>query len=186
MYGKNVLAFPLGYMQGFWNQRSLKPSLVSSERKYTWSFAGQIEKSTRREMILHMKKIPNFKIHETGSFRGSDGLAIDSYRDILLNTVFVPCPRGFWNLDSFRVYEALESGCIPIVEKAPIDYFTQFYGVHPFLSVSSWEEAEPLIEALQSDPECLERKRVECVEWWLKYKAKMKKEMASAILQALE
>ncbi len=186
MYGKNVLTFPLGYMQGFWNHCPSRQTSSTAQRKYTWSFAGQVEKSTRRDMALNMKKIPNFKIHEIGSFRDPNGLAVNLYRELLSDTIFVPCPRGFWNLDSFRVYEALECGCIPIVERTPIDYFTQFFGAHPFLSVSSWEEAAPLIEALLSDPERLEKKRVECSQWWLSYKEKMKKEMTSAILKALK
>lgn len=183
MYGKNVMAFPLGYMKGFWTKSP--QMLTSKERKYTWSFAGQIEKSTRREMILNMKKISNFKIHETGSFLDPNGLAVDTYHALLSDTLFVPCPKGFCNLDSFRVYEALEAGCIPIVEKSPTDYFTHFFGAHPFLSVSSWDEVAPLVEATLADPEKLEKRRIECSEWWLNYKGKMKKEMTAAILKTL-
>lgn len=32
------------------------------------------------------------------------------------NAVFCPAPKGFYSVESFRVYEALESGCIPLVD----------------------------------------------------------------------
>ena len=32
-------------------------------------------------------------------------------------SIFVPCPRGNSSPDTFRLYEALEAGSIPIVER---------------------------------------------------------------------
>ena len=42
----------------------------------------------------------------------------DKYLDIIKDSIFfVPCPRGNKSVDSFRFFETLESGSIPIVEE---------------------------------------------------------------------
>lgn len=179
-----VKSFPLGYKKGFWKDFSGLEVKKASDRLYNWSFAGQITKSTRLAMAANMKKIPHYFMHETFSFASQDCLAVRDYRNLLLETVFVPCPRGFWNLDSFRVCEALECGCIPIVEKTPFDYFEKLLGTYPFLAVNSWEEAPALVQELLEDPVRLEALRSECYEWWLKYKETMKNEVANFVWQS--
>jgi hypothetical protein len=58
-------------------------------------------------------------------------LNIEDYAQLLSETIFAPCPAGWENLDSFRVCEALEAGCIPIVERRPFyDYFRHLFGDH--------------------------------------------------------
>ena len=176
-----VKSFPLGYKRGFWKGSFSREIKKASDRLYNWSFAGQITKSTRLAMISNMKKIPHYFIHETFSFGGQDSLEVRDYRNLLLETLFVPCPRGWWNLDSFRICEALECGCIPIVEKTPFNYFEKLLGKYPFLAVNSWEEAPDLIQKLLEDPARLEALRSECYEWWLKYKETMKEEVADLV-----
>jgi hypothetical protein len=157
----NLLCIPLGYKTGF-SKNFSEPLKTSAYRSYTWSFAGQFTKSNRRLMIHAMQQIPNHYVHGIQSFGAHDSLLTQDCRNLLLDSVFVPCPRGGWNLDSFRVSEALEAGCIPIVEKTPFDYFGKFYGNYPCLAVSSWYEAPPLIQALLADPEQLENLRQTC------------------------
>jgi hypothetical protein len=132
-------------------------------------------------MIENMKKIPGYSIYQTHQFGDPNALTAETYRDLLLKSIFVPCPRGWWNLDSFRVYEALECGCIPIVEKTPLDYFSKFLGNHPFLSIGSWDEAPLFIESLLANPSRLEELRSNCHQWWLDYKTNMKIEVKNLI-----
>ncbi len=176
-----IKAFALGYKRGFWQGCSQSPTREAALRKYTWSFAGQISKSSRRSMAENMRKFSNHFVHEIAYFTDPSWLSIDKYRDLMLDSVFVPCPRGNWNLDSFRVYETLECGSIPIVEKGPLDYFTLFLGPNPFITVVSWDEAPPIIEALLADPARLEAKRKECYDWWLNYKKTLQQEVATLI-----
>lgn len=175
-----VKCFPLGYKTGFWKNYP-KQIKEARNRKYTWSFAGQINKSTRQDMISNLKKISKHFIYETQSFADPQALSTEKYRNLLLDSIFVPCPRGFWNLDSFRVYEALECGCIPIVEKQPLDYFTKFYGNHPFLSVNSWNEAPSLLQHLLNHPELLEQVQKDCYKWWKEYKRNLQNEVAEVV-----
>ncbi len=179
---KNVFFFALGYKVGFWKNIASIHLKDSTQRKYTWSFAGQIvDKPSRILMIDNMKTIPQYFFFETFKWSDPNALPVGDYRDVLLESVFVPCPKGWWNLDSFRLSEALECGCIPIVEKDPFDYFARFFGEYPFLSVSSWNEAPAMMKQLLDKPEELEALRLRCYHWWLDYKTKLKKDTAQTI-----
>ncbi len=180
----HVHCFPLGYKHGFACSADKIENLFS--RNYTWSFAGQIiDHPTRQEMIGQMKKVPDFFFYEIFRFNDSSSLSTQDYRDVLLRSVFAPCPRGYWNLDSFRVYEALEAGCIPIVEKQPLDYFSLLFGNHPFLVVNSWSEAPGLILDLFQDPFQLEKRRQECYDWWVNLKKETRKKFKETIRETL-
>lgn len=167
-----VICFGLGYKTGFW--KSIPRSLAANkDRPYCWSFAGQIGgKPTRAAMISELKKAGPYCIHEINAWLDPRSLGTQEYQSLMLNSVFIPCGRGFWNIDSFRIWEALECGCIPIVEKFPLDYFKKFLGDHPFLAVDSWEQAPFLMAQLFADPGALEAKRQECMQWWREYKKK--------------
>jgi hypothetical protein len=181
----NVHFFPLGYISGFkhYNPDQVK---TSAQREYLWSFAGQIvQKPTRKAMIAAMKNVPNYHIHEIFAYHGPNSLPVDEYQELLLNTIFVPCPTGWINLDSFRVYEALECGCIPIVEKKPLDYFGKYFGNHPFLVIESWDQAPTLIAEVLADPVRLEERRLACHQWWLMHKDAVKKELRDTIMTKL-
>jgi hypothetical protein len=179
---KKVSFLALGYKQGFWKSCSNTDIKPSSEREYTWSFAGQIASHpTRVQMIANMQIIPNYYFHQTFDFWDVNALRVSDYRDVLLKSIFVPCPTGYWNLDSFRVYEALECGCIPIVEKTPLNYFELFFGEVPFPCVSSWDEAQGLISALLNYPDEMEQIRKNCYAWWLNYKKEKRSEFSATI-----
>lgn len=183
---KHVYAFPIGYKRGFWNNYPFKQINDASHRDYVWSFAGQItQKPTRETMIANMKNVPNHYIYETFAWADPNSLTTEDYRNLLLNTIFVPCPTGFWNLDSFRLSETLECGCIPIVEKKPFDYFTKLYGNHPFISVDSWDQAPALINELLADPVRLEYRRQKCYNWWLEHKKSLKAKIARLCIEKL-
>jgi hypothetical protein len=72
----------------------------------------------------------------------------DEVRDVMLQSIFIPCPRGYVSPDSFRFCEALECGWIPIVEKIPTSFTDYFRGMldedYPFPAVADWSEAPPL------------------------------------------
>lgn len=135
-------------------------------------------------MLSAMQKVPGYYHHEISGWEAPDSLSTEAYRDMLLNSIFALCPKGWWNLDSFRIYEALECGAIPIVEKEPLDYFSEFYGPHPFLTVANWEEAPALVKNLIDHPEELEQKQKDCYKWWTAYKTKLKHEVADVIKKA--
>ena len=171
-----VLTIPLGLMNGF-KVAARKPA---RERRYNWSFAGNIEKSSRRAMIHTLGTIGGGHVHGAdssgpwllkGTANPTPPLAVADYAQLMSETVFAPCPAGWENLDSFRVCEALEAGCIPIVEYRPsYDYFRHLFGDHPMITVGDWSEAPAAIAELQADPGALERRRLACETWWQEHK----------------
>lgn len=173
---ENVITFPLGYGPGFWEGGKKEPGKACC-REYIWSFSGMVRnRPTREAMINNMKEVSNYFFLETNDWGRKDqkSLTVSECRELMLKTIFVPCPGGWANMDSFRVYESLECGCIPIVEKFPHDYFRSFFPNHPFVAIDSWEEAPDLIQAYLADPEVLEKKRIECYVWWNEYRQKGK------------
>lgn len=181
----NVVMFPLGYKTKFWKGRSKQLNDVS-DRKYTWSFAGRLDHPARAAMISQMRKVPNGFIHQIHEWADKRSLSTKDYRDLMLNTVFIPCAKGCYSYDTFRLYEALECGCIPIVESGHPDYFTQFYGAHPFLTVTSWHEAPKLVSAFLADQQRLERKRQECHDWWVEHKKKVNRIFVETVQSTLD
>jgi hypothetical protein len=165
---RRTMAVPLGTFPGF----VADPSKTAAERKHLWSFAGELRKSTRPQMIAAMQTLPGGFVHVSGASNEEHALVplltMPEYSALMADTVFSPCPAGWANLDSFRVYESLEAGCIPIVERRPgYDYFTILLGPHPMIRIDDWSEAPAAIRALQEDPAKLEARRIACIEWWL-------------------
>jgi hypothetical protein len=93
-----------------------------------------------------------------------------AYRTMMDVCTIAPCPSGAEALDTTRLCEALEAGCIPIVERREgFDYFRNAIGAHPLPTIADWSEAPDLIRDLQSG-ERLETKRAQCHAWWRHYK----------------
>lgn len=191
----HVTCFLLGYKSGFWSKDS-QTIKSASQRKYMWSFAGQIARkytaaekqnkycNARKEMCKHMRSIPNNYIYSIYGWNSPKSLKVADYQELMLDSIFIPCPRGYWNLESYRLSEALECGCIPIVETEPVDYYRKFLGDHPFITISSWEEAPQKIQELLDDPIALEERRQQCMQWWLEYKKKTNQTFVETIQKA--
>ena len=94
--------------------------------------------------------------------------------DVLSSTEFIPCPYGFFHPETYRVYEALECGCIPIVEEA-YQYYDRLFPNNPFIKINKWKDAKLLLQ--EWDDDRVKEKREECIIWW----KNMKKEIQNAI-----
>jgi hypothetical protein len=178
-----VLTIPLGFKAGF-----AKPGFAAkpaAERRHLWSFAGDRKKLTRAAMMAAMQTLPGGAWHLTEGFGTADSLSTDAYRALLDDTLVVPCPGGWSNLETFRVYEALEAGCIPIVERRPgFDYFADLLGPHPIPTVMDWQEAPAMIRAWQSAGR-EEATRRACVAWWQDYKTRLAARVQAFVRAAL-
>jgi hypothetical protein len=178
---RNVIGMPLGLMNGF----RVESPLPTPARKHLWCFAGNVVKQSRKAMMAAMSGVGGGHVHGTNRVNprvaasGEDAgfeapLTLADYARLMSESVFAPCPAGWENLVSFRVCEALEAGCIPIVERRPcFDYFGHLFGEHPIPTVEDWNDAPALIEALRADPAALDKKRLACANWWRDYKASL-------------
>lgn len=123
------------------------------EKPLDWFFAGQLGHTQRDECVAALEDIPNGKLVETEGF--TQGLKHDEYFRLLASAKFAPCPSGPETPDTFRLYEALEAGCIPIVDSLPSraeypgGFWENLFGeTPPFPILDSWESAKGTIEGL--------------------------------------
>lgn len=174
-----VTQFALGYKYGFWNNASKQGTVNGELRPIAWSFAGGM-RDNRRAGIECFKTIePHKLVIETGnSFNAPlTGLPTNEYRELMLSSKFVLSPTGNVSVDCFRLYEALECGCVPIAlpntEFQPYDpsYWHKLFGEPPpFVCERTWELNLERVQKLLGDPEEYERVRAECEKFWVRYK----------------
>ena len=99
---------------------------------------------------------------------------------VLSSTEFLPCPNGFVHPETYRLYEALECGCIPIVEDS-YNYYDRLFPNNPFIKVNKWADAKPILTGWSNDQ--VKKKRNECKSWWDKYKKKLKQSIKETIIK---
>ena len=155
-------------------------SKSASERDYFWSFAGDPNKSTRKAMLAEMGRYGGGFQRLTSGWMAADALGPQDYRALLENSLFSPCPAGWANVDSYRVWESLEAGCIPIVERRDFDYFTLVGGRHPMPTLRDWQEVHSILEPYR-EREAAEELRGACVNWWAGYKQSLRSKIAGIV-----
>ena len=157
---KKVNCLPIGYKSGTLFKKEVL------ERKYKWAFLGTPHKSSRHDLLFQLSDIkPSFS-HKTKKFNEKI-IDVGEMSEILTSTEFIPCPNGFVHPETYRLYEALECGCIPIVENA-YKYYDRLFPNNPFIKIDRWIEAKPVIREWVDDQ--IKQKREECRTWWSQYK----------------
>jgi GR25 family glycosyltransferase involved in LPS biosynthesis len=160
---EKVLTIPLGY---HWKVKgSIKPM---GERKYTWSFCGTNWKGRSGELGA-LEEIEPKLLRYYPDWNDPSQLKEAEYLSLLQDTKFVPCPRGN-NIETFRFYEAIESGCIPVFTELPEVLLES--GI-PFLKTDTWTEVAELMNRLLKDPIELESYQKSIYNGWLAYKKQL-------------
>lgn len=89
-------------------------------------------------------------------------------------------------METFRVYEALENGCIPIVERRwGLAYFDRLFSEHPIPTVDGWMHAARRIEDWARDPQELHRIQRKVSSWWQEYKRKLREGVSDFVRRGL-
>lgn len=162
-----VLTIPLGY---HWQYN--KPLMRVKDRKYKWAFHGT-DWMSRSEQIKPLVQIEPNVVEFYSEWNSPSQLGQQDYLDLLSDTVFVPCPRGN-NIETFRFYEALERGCIPVFTELPPILHES--GI-PFLRTETWEEVATLMLHLIKNPEQLHHYQVSIISGWMQYKERLRKKI---------
>jgi len=166
-----VQCIPIGYKSGI-------SSKSSQNRKYKWSFIGTPHKSSRHDLLYQFSHIKEFYSYKTEKFNVKP-IPVEEMSKILSFTEFLPCPNGFVHPETYRLYEALECGCIPIVENA-YKYYERLFPGNPFVKVDKWIEATPIMKGWSNEQ--ISIKRNECINWWNKYKIEMQEFIKNKIV----
>mgnify|MGYP001068361476 FL=1 len=165
---KNVTSIPIGYKCD-----PIKDNINILKRNYKWSFLGTTHGSSRYDLLdKHRNIMPNF-INLTEDFSGKKSMDTNNYYKILNNSIFAPIPHGYFHPETYRLYEALEAGCIPIIEN-PFQFFDNFLPNNPLLSVNSWEDSSTIIKKYLENKRDIEILRNKINDWWTQHKENLK------------
>lgn len=151
---------------------------IQEDRTYTMSFVGQNTHQRRAEAVDAISTA-NEEHHKylcvpTEGFT-QEGITRAEYAQSLVDSKTVACPSGAVIPDSFRIYEALESGCAVILDgKAPDgrfhNYFDFLLGEHPFVQIQDWHDS---IGYAENYAERYPVVNNEHFAWWQRYKRQL-------------
>ena len=168
---QKVVTIPLGY---HWSRNRM-----IKERNLIWSFIGA-QHADRKEKLQPFKGLtPNTCIFQPG-WNSIHAIGEDESLDTLEASMCVPCPEGV-NYETFRIYEALEAGAIPILvdgDAAFLDYLKRWL---PIVSSPDWATAARIVAGLSQRPEIYEAYRSSLMDGW----ASMKRSAVEAARKTL-
>lgn len=180
-----LFTFALGYKKGFKSPQESHKKF--SDREISWCFAGSLHDEERKSATdlfqEHITKPPH-KLHFCSGFNAADGLGTDEYKTMLEDSRFALCPRGQVNNDSFRIYEALEAGSIPItlanaphMKVQPSYWHAIFLGDSelPFVIAEDWKEALEKVKVIE-DTGKGDLIQQECSQFWARWKKNWRNE----------
>lgn len=146
-------------------------------------FAGQITHRRREEMQSH---IPGWK---TGRFLGTEGFTLGlkaiKYVEEMARAKTAPCPSGPETPDTFRIFEALELGAVPIADtETPTEYWEGFWPwlfdePIPFPVIRYWTDLVGYIDDMRNQYPTINNK---VQAWWLRYKNKLRAQINDDII----
>lgn len=169
-YGK----FPLGYTL------ETKKNLQLAKKDVSWFFSGQITHERREACVLELEKKGEGTILKTKGF--SQGFIPVDYMYYMNRAKVAPAPAGPISADSFRTYEALESGAIPIADNISIggdkDYWNYLFGSVPFPTINDYSDLSGYIDDQLED---FQAKANRIQAWWIKYKRDLKYQLVSDV-----
>ena len=160
---------PLGYTNRFFKELS-NLGLIKDEtnslygedfEKYIYSsidrhqnsgisFFGQKGTWLRRRLVQSFSKEKNMSIRTYGSWGGVAESSRTDYVEEMLNSRYVLCPPGNVSNESFRYYEAIAVGALPIVGETSIqdwvtfDYWPRHFGFKHQTAKDLWKKLKLL------------------------------------------
>ena len=145
-------------------------------RPLDWMFAGQVTHSRRKEFVHALSSVPvDYKNIFLATDTFGSGFAHEDYYRYMRQAKVVPCPSGPATPDSFRFAEALEAGCVPILDAYSPDHVPGYWdlvlGKHPFSVIEDWSTLPQVMAEILGD---FERRQREANYWWRNYKIKFR------------
>jgi len=178
-----TITIPLGYAKHTPSSTDMPwvntPSLPFREN--IWSFHGTKWMNREGKMsVLKGFQPCNYKFFD--NWLDAKQLKELEYTGCLLNTVFVPCPRG-QHFETFRFWEALDHGCIPIVvrEEGDETWFQMISSKLHIMNLPTWGHAGGLIQHLMNNKEVLDKYRVTVLVQWQRWKDELRTQVREAL-----
>lgn len=157
-YSSDITWLPIGAAR--------MPKVEYRPKTLDWFFAGQVNHESRRKLIDVLKPLHNGDLVATDGF--AQGLEHEEYYQRMSTAKAVPAPRGNISPDSFRFYEALEVGAVPIPENE--EFWHKLFPDFPMDICNDWTE----LPRLMNKPVVDQNYRNQCVAWWQRKKLDIK------------
>jgi len=164
----HIITVPLGYhYKGINNSAFLN-------RKLVWSFHGNCW-FDRKSKLEHLYSFVPHNCHIINEWNASNMSKQNQYLSILADSKFCPILRGN-NIETFRLYEALEVGTIPIYVRNEGDkvFWNKISLKLGLLELENWTQAKDVIQNFLDNPDKGEKYQIKLCEAWAKWKAEIK------------
>ena len=176
-----VRSFPIGPRQLF----LIPPpeGLASaSQRPFPWAFMGTLWPSGSRRLAvsLFLRGLPA-GLYFGGRHFGQ-GLPLEQYRANLLTSVFALAPEGDRHLDTFRLWESLCCGCIPLLVEHRATSGPLLSAPHPLPVFASWLEALAFAQRQLADPAGLDVLQAQIQTWWQRNQQGLRKALRDSLV----
>lgn len=170
---RHVLTLPLGY-----HYKSQKVQKTFLDRKLVWSFHGT-NWFNRQSLLEGIRDIVPNNCHLIPDWNHPTMTKEEHYLMTLGDSKFCPILRGN-NVETFRLYECLEAGTIPLyVRQEGDDLFWKFISDNLGLrELSDWQEAKGMMMEFMNNEEEAEKYRTNILERWSMWKALFRKKCA--------
>ena len=193
-FAKRTVGYlPLGPRNEFRRVDPTTEILTAWHRKYLFNFVGSLNTNrVRASMLMHIQEWLTttqtgqmindadprpFFLHSakqwTGVISQSSGhIDPEEYRNVLLQSAFTLCPSGH-NPESYRIYEAIEAGSVPILA---LDRSYQLFDCEeafapfiesnaPFPMLGSWKQIGTTLERAIREPAWVVELQINCTVW---------------------
>ena len=175
-------SFPIGPRSEFLDSKIQNLAAIpASHRTFPWAFMGTLWASGSRTLAasLFLRALPHGFFF--GGKRFGQGLPLPRYREHLLQSSFALCPEGDRHLDTFRLYESLQAGCIPVVVDQRSMALEMLGSRPPFPVFTSWHQALAWVESLLLDPTRMDATQASVRFWWHSRCQKLSKAMRESL-----
>lgn len=164
----HILTIPLGF------HYKSNINKTFNEREYIWSFHGT-NWFNRKDITDQLIDIKPYSLHFTPDWNHSSMTNEHDYLDILTNSKFCPILRGN-NIETFRLYECLENGVIPIYVRmdGDNDFWDWISSKIKLLNINNWVTAKNAINYFINNPDKAEQYRLGLINNWNDWKNNIK------------
>jgi GR25 family glycosyltransferase involved in LPS biosynthesis len=164
----HIVTIPLGFHYKGESSRRF------DDRSIVWSFHGT-NWFNRKVLLEPISSIVPNNCHFTDTWNDPKQTLENCYLGRLNNSKFCPILRGN-NVETFRLYEALESGTIPIYVRIDGDdtFWNMISRKLDLVELESWEKAAEFIKILCSDINKAEEYRAVIITNWQIWKNEIK------------
>lgn len=161
------------------------------DKKLDWFFAGQVTHERREQMVDELKAMNDDKGYYYPTEGFTQGLDHDEYYRNLKGAKIALCPSGPETPDTFRLFEALESGTLPIADcyvpsnKDNSDFGPEFWTwlfeeSPPFPQIKDWQSLPGYLENVLANWKHLSNRTT---AWWIQYKRKLKYRLTDDVVE---